>query len=248
MCLVNVISWLRSDSPNTKGTPRNSRDSNSAIPQSVDIRVDLSVEHTPKSPSDIMSPVNLDNDRQSPEVIDVALEPPVVTQVERLGPFLRFSLKEIERKCPGEVDDSTRQAMADHFWCEILAQLAYAIDQGLSIIDNVPDRVSDLIIQRREKDKRPSLKEKVVKTAVRALWKRIQRLASLGLLAKSKTILLAIRILAVLACKQPERHQTVVEYCIDPLGRELLTKTKERLVAVLNEWLPQIKKELGTLQ
>lgn len=166
-------------------------------------------------------------------------------QVERIGIILRFSLKEVERACPDLMSSTVRQEMANHFWCEILAQLAFEINNGLSVVDSVPGRVADAVLRNRNSSKESVLKERVVRAAVEAVWKRIQRYSAFGVLAKGRALVLAIRILAIFVCKQPERHEAVVRHCIDPLGKELLMKVKERLTEVLHEWVPGIQGELG---
>lgn len=258
VCLVDIISWLRGSLSNSSEAPRIISDDYPAKRYTDEIELDVSIEQDAKhipggtpvkadyvdAPRDTGTRI-LGDDSQDGTLASSRTEPPAATQVRSLGTFLYHSFQEVKRKHPNEMDSPTRQAMADHFWCELLAQLAHEIDQGLSVADNVPDYVADRIIQCREKEKRDPVGDQIVKSAVRATWKRIQRLSTLGILAKSRAVRLIIRILAMLVCKQPERHQAVVQYCIDPFRKQLLMKTKERLISVFHEWLPDTKNELG---
>jgi hypothetical protein len=49
----------------------------------------------------------------------------------------------------------------------------------------------------------------------------------------------AIRMLAVMICPAPERHEAVVKHCMNPLiGQHVSSVTKQRLEAALpEEWL-----------
>jgi hypothetical protein len=163
----------------------------------------------------------------------------VVLQVEQLGDVLAEHVtKDIERAYPGPVPTSVQVALADHFWCDLLAQLTHVIDSGLKAVDKIPDRVTELILKSRKDALRLPLEELVVKVAVKSVWKFLQSLTIFGWLIQARKTLPAIRILAVLICKAPERHRAVVEYCLDPLKDQLTSETKRRLVKVLREWLP----------
>lgn len=85
-----------------------------------------------------------------------------------------------------------------------------------------------------------------MRSAVKNTWKKVYQLVNCGILAKGHTILVVLRVLAVLICKTPERHNSVVKYCVDPLGKELKEETKKRLLEVFHDWLPALKEEFET--
>lgn len=79
----------------------------------------------------------------------------VVDQVQNLGNTLLDSvLKDIEKGCSGKVSDQAKHGMADHFWCEILAQIADAIDEGLKLTDSMSVKKYGIITRFRQKEKR----------------------------------------------------------------------------------------------
>src|SRR5207302_5532096 len=110
-------------------------------------------------------------------------------------------VNEIEEEYGRNIPDYARRAMADHFWCELLAQIAHAVDDGLNVVDSVPERISELIIGSRKDEKRLPLKRFFVESAVKNVWKYIQRLSFAGLLAKGRAVLLVLMILATFMCK-----------------------------------------------
>ncbi|WP_173130135.1 hypothetical protein [Kibdelosporangium persicum] len=176
---------------------------------------------------------------------DPSADEPTVIQVEKLGDALAGQvLKDVERAYPGPVPSAVKVALADHFWCDLLAQLAYVVDSGIKVFDQVPDRVAQLILKSRKDAGRLPLEELVVKTAVKSVWKYIHGLAIFGWIIPARTFLPVVRTLAVLICKAPERHRAVVQHCLDPMAGELTSETKQRLIKVLREWLPQTERGL----
>jgi hypothetical protein len=174
----------------------------------------------------------------------LSVDEPTVIQVEKLGDALvEQVLEDVERAYPGAIPSAVKVAMADHFWCELLAQLAYVIDGGIKFFEQVPDRVAQLILKARKDAGRFPLEELIVKTAVKTVWKYI-RGPIVGWIIPARKLLAAVRTLAVLICKAPERHRAVVEHCLDPLAAQLTSETKERLIKVLREWLPQTERGL----
>lgn len=148
-------------------------------------------------------------------------------------------LQDIEQECGGTIPISVRVALADHFWCDLLAQLAHAIDGGLKHLESVPDRIADWVMKSREQSRWRHLEDRVVRTAARSLWKRVRLVTFSGLLNRA-VVLPVVRVLAILICKAPERHEAVVRYCVDPLEKDLFAKIRDKLVAVLSEWLPRM--------
>ncbi|QYN25605.1 hypothetical protein [Amycolatopsis sp. DSM 110486] len=170
-----------------------------------------------------------------------------VDEIERLGKALTdVVLKDVEKAYPGPLPDSTKVALADHFWCDLLAQFAHLIDEGVKAVDGIPDRATNLILASRKAHRRLPLEEIVVKTAVKSMWNLLQPLAPpLAALNGFKKLLPVVRVLAVLICKSPERHEAVVTYCVDPLTKSLTDAVKKRLLKTLSGWLPGLADEEG---
>ena len=159
-------------------------------------------------------------------------------RVERLGDVLHGPvIDDIEKNIGRPLEVEERRAMADHLWCEVLAQLAHAVDEGLKLVGKVPDRIADAVIYARRNADRSSLGSAIVKAAVKSVCKHASRLWFAGLFAKGETAVVVFRVLAVLMCKAPDDHRAVVEYCIQPLGDKLESVTKEWLADAFQDWL-----------
>ncbi|WP_179773283.1 hypothetical protein [Amycolatopsis endophytica] len=150
-------------------------------------------------------------------------------------------LKDVEKDVGDALDENARRAMADHFWCEVFAQLAHAVDEGLKLVDKVPDWVAEAVIKARQDANRMPLEPVIVKSVVKNLWKHVKLMTIAGLIAKGKTMVLVFRVLAVLICKSPDHHRAVVEYCVNPLGDKLLADTRQRLAEAFQEWLVPVR-------
>jgi hypothetical protein len=167
---------------------------------------------------------------------------PVVDEVEALAEHVVCrALDDIRAELGGQIPDKVKVALADHFWCDLLAQLAHAIDEGLKHIESVPDRLTDWVMKSREQSRWQHLEARVVRAAARSVWSKLRFVTFSGMLNRS-LVLPVIRLLAVLMCKSPERHKAVVEHCVDPLGKGVLAKVKEKLVEVLGDWLPKMSR------
>lgn len=166
-----------------------------------------------------------------------------VEQIESAGKLLRSVLHDVEEEL-GPLPQETRKAMADHFWCELLAQVCRAVEESNTVASKVPGWITDLVVQSRQDSGFSGVQRAVVNSTVNHLWSGLRNMIDGGLLASGKAALPVLRTLAVMMCKQPWRHRCVVEYCLDPLRKQILDVTKEKLLRVFaGDWLPGIRRE-----
>lgn len=163
-------------------------------------------------------------------------------RAEALGDLLSVVLRDVEADL-GRLDTATRKAMADHFWCDLLAQSVLVIEESNKLLDNVPKQLTKLIASSRKNFTK--MQQRVVDSCAKHLWARLQHVLGLGVLKDARALLPALRILAILVCKQPSKHEVVVQHCIDPLRQRLLTATKAFLLRVFGNWVPRIMAEDG---
>ncbi len=124
-----------------------------------------------------------------------------------------------------------RRALADHFWCDLLAAFAHLIAQVKQAVGSVPELAVETILDSRRADQRSVVGDLQVRLAVHAAWTIIE---ALPVFAQVDQLLRVVRVLAVLICPAPENHRAVVIYCLDPLTGQLVTaETKDRLERVL---------------
>lgn len=247
---ANLIKWLRErlpqgkrahvpsakgtqqdDSPRTS-TPRNAGKRREPPPSPP-------VERT-STPADRVDGPGFDTAATDRALLTSSSE---AAQVEALGCMLGQVLEAVEEEI-GPLRPGTRQAMADHFWCELLVQLVVVIEKSNHLLDSVPDKVADMIIDSRRSNGFPEIQRKVIAACAREVWKRLASVLGLTAISDARSLLPALRTLAVLMCKSPPRHPAVVEHCLDPLKTALVLETKKRLQRVFGELVPQITSDV----
>lgn len=121
-----------------------------------------------------------------------------------------------------------RRDLTDHFWCDLLAQFACAMNTLGEKFDEIPERLAAAIWSSRSEDKRTVIDQALIQIAVKVVIEGIRNLTPVR---HFDDLCRAIRILATLNCPAPERHRAVVECCIDPLARDIISDlAKQRLL------------------
>lgn len=166
------------------------------------------------------------------------LEEPLPQQVKRLGEMLAEDLlPSVQQEMSDNTEfDQLKSAGLDHLWCDILAHLAHCIDTGINAVEGVPSYLTTALAKSRHR-RSSLLSEKLIELVANNLWAKIIQLVPI--VGQLRELLPAIRVLAVMICKAPERHEEVTRYCLDPLVKELSQESLRSLVAVLRDWLPQ---------
>ncbi len=156
--------------------------------------------------------------------------------VQEVGELVVSVLEDVERE-QGKLSRDTRIAMADHLWCELLVQLALAFKESEKRVDNAIDRVTDRIVFSRESNSHTVIDRALVRSVVKHTWGRLAELGS-GAVIPAGVVTPALRVLALLICKRPSRHRSVIEHCVVPLQRWLREKTWAFVRHVFGPWLP----------
>lgn len=133
----------------------------------------------------------------------------------------------------------TRKILADHFFCDLLAQFAHAIDQLGQGFDCAVDEIVAAIVDSRRANRRPPLDEFLVRLAAKTFSSELKAVISrLSLVGQLKEVQRATQIMAVLICPAPERHREVTQYCLAPLETPVVTDViRQQLMAALPEWM-----------
>lgn len=137
--------------------------------------------------------------------------------------------------------DARRKTLAEsHFWCDMLAALATTLNAVQKQIDKTIDQVPKLVVSAIEPQ--TTIGQATVRLVAARTWDLVKNIefvkAAIAALDLSEP-LRAIRMLAVMICPAPERHEVVVKHCMNPLiGQHVSSVTKHRLEAALpEEWL-----------
>lgn len=155
----------------------------------------------------------------------------------------------------------------DHLVCVICAALLKFYGEVDELTDEMAQKLAgnivDSVVEKIEKDKKIRIKE-CVKTAVKKVLERALKKMFKALTAKMREIAiplpwgneLALRIIGVLTCPDPEKHFEVMKYCLKPLVEECLKEfIKDQLpedwrafLESLSERIEQIEASLSRAQ
>lgn len=186
---------------------------------------------------------------RSIEIVDWLIDHPTeCAQIDWMADQVVAACEELLTQHPG-----THRRLADHFWCDVLAALARALDEALNVLDEIPSIVSketvstissrtwDLVhderntakgnaaSQRRssleistraDRDHAAALSDVILKKAVEDLVSVLLSGVSAGAHLTLDTIVLKLRILAILFCPDPYAHRAVWDYCVVPLVKQ----------------------------
>jgi hypothetical protein len=136
------------------------------------------------------------------------------------------------------IKDFQKKAGQAHFWCELLAQTAHALDKFRGRYDRARKAVVAVLTSAGER--RPDgwtalLAEKeVIERAVDLVFKHLPRVATGSITVEDAFRLIwPARVMAVLMCREPRRHSAVCDYCVKPIVRygaaEIRKRVKDRL-------------------
>jgi hypothetical protein len=153
--------------------------------------------------------------------------------VQEIGDLLAAVARDLDG------DHAQRRALADHFFCGLLAELANAIQIFGDAFDQAIEEVVSAVMSQRLAENRSPVSGVVVRLAVHAVVAGVKEIISrLALMKDVDKLQRAVRILAILMCPAPEKHRAVVEYCIDPLEQPIVSEViRRRLQQSLPGWL-----------
>jgi hypothetical protein len=137
------------------------------------------------------------------------------------------------------IKEFQKEAVKAHFWCELLAQTAHALDEFRGHYDRAKRAVVAVLTSNSEKRLGGwvsflSSYQHVIEKAVALLFNHLPRIATGGIFVEDGLRLIwPARVLAVLMCREPRRHRAVREYCVEPILKcgkaEIKEEVKERL-------------------
>ncbi|MEV4252553.1 hypothetical protein AB0J52_05230 [Spirillospora sp. NPDC049652] len=146
---------------------------------------------------------------------------------------------------PDRVKQFQQRAVETHFWCELLAQTAWALQELKGEYKEAKEAVTTALATpdgtNPPKWARILPYEDVIKASVDAVWKQLPRAAGLPAAEDIFELIWPIRVLALLMCKDPSAHPAVREQCLNPVMRwgevRMRDEVKDRLRwAFPDEW------------
>lgn len=131
------------------------------------------------------------------------------------GDLSAFSKNQAERD-PAFSDFG--RAMAGHFWCDLLAEVANALSRGAELSGKLPDGIREAVLEHEDTAPWGTVRARLAEAALGFLWRSFQVLLGADL----TPAVLHLRILAVLICPDPGSHPRVSRCCLRPLAKEIL--------------------------
>lgn len=171
-------------------------------------------------------------------------------------------LREIENQLGlGGTKSFQSWAVDRHFWCELLAQAAHVLETLRQAYESGLRAVETLVARAREATESvvlqvvevhlgrpPGLDRTDVQTVIGLASGSLFQVVPLtvrGVLGGEGLfdLIWPIRVLAVVMCKDPSKHEAVCQYCLDPIcvfaRAEVRAEVRDRLLGTLkHEWLP----------
>ncbi|GAB3736214.1 hypothetical protein [Nocardiopsis nanhaiensis] len=149
-----------------------------------------------------------------------------VHRVERLGSALNEEIFDDRlwqhAKRQGEGEPPARaeygRAIAGHFWCDLLIEIANALDQGARLVNRVPEELTDAVLEHEDAEKWDPLRTELTEDALNLLWKSAHHVLGTDLAFPA----VYLRVLAVLICLDPGAHPRVARGGLRPLATETL--------------------------
>lgn len=185
------------------------------------------------------------------DIVDwLADNPSAINDVQKLGNALAEQVgKEVDESPDGVDPRDRRRATTDHFWCDLLAALAWAISEFKRLPDKAADQITSIIFDERKREGRSLVERATTRLAVQAASKAIGVLFPPIPINLDNT-LRAVRILAILICPAPEHHPAVAHNCVEPLINDaksiISADTKKRLMEVFPaDWLSGVRRSLA---
>ncbi|WP_329250432.1 hypothetical protein OG417_05040 [Actinoallomurus sp. NBC_01490] len=130
------------------------------------------------------------------------------------------------------INDFQKEAGKAHFWCELLAQTAHALDEFRGQYNRAKKAVVAALTGNggQHPDGWALLLpyQDVIERAVELVFKHLPRVATGGISVEGAFRLIwPARVLAVLMCREPRRHRAVREYCVKPIVNYGTAQIKE---------------------
>lgn len=126
------------------------------------------------------------------------------------------------------------KARKAHFWCELLAQTAHALDECEERHDQVKQAI--VLLLASDDERHPDgwaalLPERaIMERTVELVCEYLSRIATGGFAVEDVFRLTwPIRVLAVLMCREPRRHPAILEYCIKPIIGYVAAAVREQV-------------------
>jgi hypothetical protein len=126
-----------------------------------------------------------------------------------------------------------------HFFCALLAELACSMQAFKNNFDQAIKKVAASLISYYIAKKNVIIPDVVADAAPKAAVEGIHRLIdNMPGVRNFNDFHKAVRILAIMTCPAPEKHEAVIRCCLEPLGAPIVREvTIDRLKMAMPDWM-----------
>lgn len=154
-----------------------------------------------------------------------------------------FSTDVFDALCDALGTDDRNKVRAEyaqnHFFCQLLAEIACSMQEAQNDLDRVVAKITRSLIDYTAARRNVHIPEFISECTAQAAVKSVDRIIqNLPAVRGFNDVQRAVRVLAIMTCPAPEKHEAVVRCCIKPLGEPIVgDEAKEHLKAVLPDWM-----------
>ena len=142
---------------------------------------------------------------------------------------------------PDDQANRRSELAESHLLCSVLAALACAMHEISDNFDRLTREIATRIITYFIGRKRINLPPLIIKVAAEATVKAVDKIIqTLAAAQHFDNLQRAVRILAIMMCPAPEKHEDVIRCCLEPLGEPIISEVvQQRLKAAMPDWMTQ---------
>lgn len=158
-----------------------------------------------------------------------------------------FSTDVFDALCDALGADDKNKVRAEyaqnHFFCQLLAEIGCSMQEAQRDLDRVVAKLArslarsliDYTAGKRDVQVPEFISECTAQVAVKSVDRIIKNLPAVR---SFNDVQCAVRVLAIMTCPAPEKHEAVIRCCIKPLGEPIVgDEAKKHLEAVLPDWM-----------
>jgi len=127
---------------------------------------------------------------------------------------------------------------ANHLFCSSLAECARTMQQIQDELDQAIEEITTALLAYCIGRRQITIPVPVAKAVAAAAAKTVSKLAgNLPVTRHFNDLLQALRVLAILACPAPDRHEAVIRYALAPLGEPIVSNAiQDKLKSAMPTW------------
>jgi hypothetical protein len=140
---------------------------------------------------------------------------------------------------PTDSNKSRSELARKHLFCQLLAEAACSMQEVRDEIDHAVKRIAAALVTYYVGEKKIEIPSFVANAIADAAAKGIDKLiATLPVARQFDDLLRAVRILALMTCPAPDKHEAVIRCALKPLGQPIVSDAvQERLKMAMPAWM-----------